>query len=87
MASLLEDQKAVLEEIRLLIAEAAKEGDVIHPDVVAPYIASAYPSSTYGLGEISARIVADALASGLPVEIGSADGQVVRLTVPDRLYC
>lgn len=76
----------MLEEIRLLIAEAARGGDVIRPDVVSHYIASAYPSSIYSIGEISARIVADALASGLPVEIRSADGQVVRLTMPDRLY-
>lgn len=77
-----EDQIAVLEEIRLLLAEAVQEGDVVRPDVVATYIATAYPQNEFGVGVISARIIAEALALGLPVEVGSTGGGKARLALP-----
>ena len=40
-----EHQAAVLEEIRLIIVEALREGDAIRPDLLAKIMAKSYPQS------------------------------------------
>jgi hypothetical protein len=80
-----EDYVAVLDEIRLAIVEAVREGDVIRVDNIANFIATAYPLSQLTVGEISVRIIEAAFHAGVQVELRSSSkgDRSVRLSMPE----
>lgn len=66
----MEDRAAVLQEVRLIIVEAMRDREPIRAEALARIVASSYPRSGMGSGEIAQRIKDAALAAGVPVEAG-----------------
>jgi hypothetical protein len=64
-----ENRKAVVEEVRLIIVEALREGDTIRPGELAGIIAAAYPNS-FRKEQIEQHIRKAATMAG--VRIGAA---------------
>lgn len=66
------DAASVAEEIRLLLVEALREGDVVRPDEIAKYVASAYPRSGLSQQQIADRIRTAAIQAGVQTVSGTA---------------
>jgi hypothetical protein len=62
-----EDRKAVLQEIRLIVAEARRDGDSVRPEVLAKVVSWAYPDSGLSRAEIVGRIKEAARVAGVRV--------------------
>jgi hypothetical protein len=68
-----EDHRAaILEEIRLIIVEALRNGDAIRPDALARIVAASYPMSGLSEEQIALGIKGAAAEAGVPVLPGKA---------------
>jgi hypothetical protein len=67
----LEDQKAVSEEIRLIVKEAKRDGQPVKADGLAKIVAWTYPHSGLSAAQIADRISATAVAAGVSVYQGN----------------
>jgi hypothetical protein len=63
------DKVNVSEEIRRVIAEAAKDGSLVHAGKSAMSIAQAYPNCRLSAAQIAERIIEAALAAQLPLTL------------------
>jgi hypothetical protein len=68
----LEDQKAVSEEIRLIVKEAKRDGQPVKADGLAKIVAWTYPHSGLSAAQIADRISEAAVAAGVSVYHGNA---------------
>lgn len=68
----LEDQRAVSEEIRLIVREAKRDGQPVKADGLAKIVAWAYPHSGLSAPQIADRISQAAAAAGISIYQGSA---------------
>jgi hypothetical protein len=67
----LEDQKAVRDEISLIVREARRDGQPVRPVGLARIVGSTYPNSGLSISEIADRIDEAAHAAGIPVYEGT----------------
>ena len=65
-----EHREAVLDEVRLIVMEAMREGDRVRADGLAKVVASSYPHSGLTGAQIAERIREAAGVAGVPVETG-----------------
>lgn len=63
----LEDQKAVQEEIRLIVKEARRDGQPVKVEALAKIVAWTYPHSGLSVAQIADRIGEAAVAAGVGV--------------------
>ena len=68
----LEDQKAVQEEIRLIVKEAKRDGQPVKADGLAKIVAWTYPHSGLTVDQIADRISEAAVAASVPVSTRAA---------------
>ncbi len=71
------DRRAVIQEVRLIIVEALREGDLIRPEYIATFVARSYPNSGFAQGQIAQHIRKSAIIAGARIE-GLGAAQIAR---------
>jgi hypothetical protein len=75
-----DDQNAVLEEIRLIVGEAIRDGDAVRAEGLAKVVAWTYPNSGLSASEIAERIRDAARAAGVVIDQGGSRPRLAIMT-------
>ena len=62
-----ENRRAVVEEVRLIIAEAIRDGDTVKTDSLAKIVAMSYPNSGFRVEQIEQHLCKAATKAGVRI--------------------